>query len=304
MNIRILEANAIAQKNLVDKINQQIQTQMGLLATNERSVQAAVQGLASTQQQQGIFNSVKRIFDPSASPAARTAAPSTGAGHGGLLASGAGSRGARTGETDGAARSRHHRAAVGGGQVVDGREGTLRLRGGDRSAARARQGECPVLHAGHLQEPPDQRFFRLYDIDVPIVMPVTNGVTVDVAAADDGRTMPSGLRAVLGKDDAVVSRLPMPDVTVTRKKLVDVADLDNVLAYKGNYMVFALKENNYITLHMMQDYLDVGEELQLRDPDELGNYSIEKLQNWRRPCWRKPPTPRRRRRAGKRSSRC
>ena len=67
-------------------------------------------------------------------------------------------------------------------------------------------------------------------------------------------------------------------------------DLDNVLAYKGNYMVFALKENNYITLHMMQDYLDVGEELQLRDPDELGNYSIEKLQNWRRPCWRKPPT--------------
>ena len=62
VNIRILEANAIAQKNLVDKINQQIQTQMGLLATNERSVQAAVQ--ASTQQQQGIFNSVKRIFDP------------------------------------------------------------------------------------------------------------------------------------------------------------------------------------------------------------------------------------------------
>ena len=69
-----------------------------------------------------------------------------------------------------------------------------------------------------------------------------------------------------------------PDVTVTKKKLVEVADLDNVLAYKGNYMVFALKENNYITLHMMQDYLDVGEELLLRDPDELGNYSIEDLQ--------------------------
>jgi hypothetical protein len=42
--------------------------------------------------------------------------------------------------------------------------------------------------------------------------------------------------------------------------------------------VFALKQNNYITLHMMQDYLDVGEELLLRDPDELGNYSIEDLQ--------------------------
>ena len=46
-----------------------------------------------------------------------------------------------------------------------------------------------------------------------------------------------------------MTKLPMPEVTVkpTKKKLVEVADLDNVLAYKGNYMVFALKENNYIT---------------------------------------------------------
>jgi hypothetical protein len=71
--------------------------------------------------------------------------------------------------------------------------------------------------------------------------------------------------------------LPMPGVTLEKKKLVEVADLENVLAYKGNYMVFALKENNYITLHMMQDYIDVGETLGLRDPDELGNYSIEEL---------------------------
>jgi hypothetical protein len=64
INIRILESNAIAQKDLVDKINQQIQTQMGLLASNERSVQDAVEGLANAQQQQGIFSTVKRIFDP------------------------------------------------------------------------------------------------------------------------------------------------------------------------------------------------------------------------------------------------
>jgi hypothetical protein len=43
-------------------------------------------------------------------------------------------------------------------------------------------------------------------------------------------------------------------------------------------MVFALKENNYITLHMMQDYLDVGEELGLRDPDELSNYSLDDIE--------------------------
>jgi hypothetical protein len=59
---------------------------------------------------------------------------------------------------------------------------------------------------------------------------------------------------------------------------VEVANLDNVLAYKGNYMIFGLKENNYITLHMMQDYLDVGEELLLRDPDPLGDHGIAELQ--------------------------
>ena len=64
VNIRILESNAIAQKNLVDRINQQIQTQMGLLSSYERSVQQGVESLASTQEQQAIFNTVKRIFDP------------------------------------------------------------------------------------------------------------------------------------------------------------------------------------------------------------------------------------------------
>ena len=87
-----------------------------------------------------------------------------------------------------------------------------------------------------------------------------------------------GLSAVLGRDDAVTMTLPMPEVTVETKKLVEVADLDNVLGYKGNYMIFPLKENNYITLHMMQDYLEVGDELLLRDPDEFGNYSVEELQ--------------------------
>jgi hypothetical protein len=69
----------------------------------------------------------------------------------------------------------------------------------------------------------------------------------------------------------------MPQVTITRKKLSEVADLDNVLAYKGNYIVFPLKANNYITLHMMQDYLEVGDELLIRDPDDYGDFTVDEL---------------------------
>ena len=67
-------------------------------------------------------------------------------------------------------------------------------------------------------------------------------------------------------------------MTVTTKKLVEVADLDTVLGYKGNYMIFALKENNYLTLHMMQDYLDVGDDLVCAIPTSSANYTVEEMQ--------------------------
>jgi hypothetical protein len=105
---------------------------------------------------------------------------------------------------------------------------------------------------------------------VPVITPRNDGVKVDVHAG--------GVLDVLEGRDSASVRLPMPDVDVTLKKLVEVADLDTVLGYKGNYMIFALHENNYLTLHMMQDYLDVSDELLLRDPDELGDYTVEKLQ--------------------------
>jgi hypothetical protein len=279
VNIRILESNAIAQKNLVDKINQQIQTQMGLLTSNERSVQDAVQGLANTEQQQGIFNTVKRIFDP--------IGITGGADSGAVDAAQAMVDYARQ-TLDRAERERARLmaqlevATTALQSAVDKLSNAVkehydRVAEIDRLRVHVKENVLYYMQAIWRQEPPDQRFFRLYNVDVPIVTPVTNGVTVTVADGGGGRRMPPALSAVLGKDGTAISRLPMPEVTVTRKKLVEVADLDNVLGYKGNYMIFTLKENNYLTLHMMQDYLDVGEELLLRDPDELGNYSIEKL---------------------------
>ena len=60
-----------------------------------------------------------------------------------------------------------------------------------------------------------------------------------------------------------------------KRKLADLADLDKVLGFKGNYTIFALKENNYLTLRMMQEYLEVGDDLVLRDPDEFGELTVE-----------------------------
>jgi hypothetical protein len=280
VNIRILESNAIGQKNVVDRINQQIQTQMGLLSSYERSVAQGVESVASAQEQQGIINTVKRIFDP--------IGITGGADSGAVDAAQARADLARQ-TLDRAEREKARLlaqlevATTALQSAVDKLSSAVkehydRVAEIDRLRVHVKDNILYYMQAIWRQEPPDQRFFRLYNIDVPIVMPVTAGVTVNVSMGGGGRTMPSGLSALLGGEETVVSTLPMPTVKLTTKKLVEVADLDNVLAYKGNYMVFALKENNYITLHMMQDYLDVGEELLLRDPDELGNYSIEQLQ--------------------------
>lgn len=281
VNIRILESNAIAQKNLVDRINQQIQTQMGLLSSNERSVQEAVQGLASTQEQQGIFNTVKRVFDPIGI---------TGGADSGVVDARQAMVDYARQTLDRAERERARLmaqlevATTALQSAVDKLSSAVkehydRVAEIDRLRVHVKENILYYMQAIWRQEPPDQRFFRLYNIDVPVVMPVTAGQTASVSTGGRARTMPPGLTALLsGGEETMAISLPMPTVTVDKKKLVEVADLDNVLAYKGNYMVFALKENNYITLHMMQDYVDVGEELLLRDPDELANYSIEQLQ--------------------------
>lgn len=279
INIRILENNAIGQKNVVDKIDQQIQANVQLLSSIQSSIESANQNLAGAQQQEGLFNTVKRIFDP------------------------IGITGTATGVVDPAqtmldaakdslARAERERArllaqlevATTALQIaVDKLSSAVkehydRVSEIDRLRAHVKDNILYYMQAIWRQEPPDQRFFRLYNIDVPIVEPVTTGITVSVSTDNNGKTMPPGLRNLLDDEETVTATLPMPTVEVTKKKLIEVADLDNVLAYKGNYMVFALKETNYITLHMMQDYLDVGEELLLRDPDELGNFNIEQLQ--------------------------
>ena len=84
------------------------------------------------------------------------------------------------------------------------------------------------------------------------------------------------LDVLLGRESATVE-LPMPEVTVTRRKLVEIADLDTVLGYKGNYAIYALKENSYLTLRMMQDYLDIGDQVRARDPDGSSGYSVGEL---------------------------
>jgi hypothetical protein len=278
INIRILEANAKAQKQIVDNLNQQIQVQMSVLAANQQSVADAVTSLASSEQQQGLFDTVKRIFDPigitgSANTGAVDAAQAMVDYEKETLDRAERERARLLAQLDIAVTALQTAVDKLSNAVKEHYDRVAEI---DRLRVHVKENILYYMQAIWRQEPPDQRFFRLYDLDVPIV--TADATTkVEVASGVPGARTAREVVDLLRGRDTVTASLPMPQVSVTRKKLSEVADLDNVLAYKGNYMVFALKANNYITLHMMQDYLEVGDELLIRDPDDYGDYTIDEL---------------------------
>jgi len=276
VNIKILEANAQAHKQLVDKINQQLQVQLDILAASQRSLDDAVGSMIQSERTEGALNFVKSIFDP----IGITGKTGTGA----VDAAQAMVDYAR--ETVNRADRERARllsqmeiAATALQAAVDKLSSAVKdhydqVAGVDRLRVHVKENILYYMQAIWRQEPPDQRYFRLHDLDVPDLAVDAAGQTASVTG---NRTLTGGvLDALLGQDRASAS-LPIPDYQVGKKKLVEVADLDNVLAYKGNYMVFALKKNNYVTLHMMKDYLELGDDLGLRDPDEGGGYSVDAL---------------------------
>jgi hypothetical protein len=75
-----------------------------------------------------------------------------------------------------------------------------------------------------------------------------------------------------------INRNPDNTPAVTYKQLVEVADLDTVLGFKGNYMIFPLKEHNALTEFMAAPYID--EAFGAMDPDELSNVNLEEFSKY------------------------
>ena len=67
------------------------------------------------------------------------------------------------------------------------------------------------------------------------------------------------------------------------KRLHEIADVDNLLGFKGNYMIFPLKACTFITDYMMQDYVD--EYLGVRSPDPLADLSTDELLQYAEQVW-------------------
>ena len=124
-------------------------------------------------------------------------------------------------------------------------------------------------------EPSDQRYFRLYNLDVPWIDDDNPTRTVRISRRRGRGSSPFEEISPVPSYHAELD-LVLDELIIEPKKLHQVADLDNLLGFKGNYMIFPLKVNSYLHVYMMQDYIN-AETGGLRDPDESGNYTTEEI---------------------------
>jgi hypothetical protein len=143
------------------------------------------------------------------------------------------------------------------------------------------------MQAIWTMEPPDQRFMRLINTQVPHLefeditcelMQKPEEEDLFAVFRKDGETMHKAwIKAKLKTIPVPVVPPPpplaLPPTTLATKDLVEVADLDKFLGFKGNYMVFPLKQHNALTELMAMPYVDSA--FGAMDPDQLSNISLE-----------------------------
>ncbi|HEX2871775.1 MAG TPA: hypothetical protein VHP33_10970 [Polyangiaceae bacterium] len=118
----------------------------------------------------------------------------------------------------------------------------------------------------------DQLFFSLYKIKAPRITETQK--RYDLSAVDvpppSIALQPGRIVLKVTADYTLESDISVENDAVT---LAEIADLDQPLGFKGNYMIFPLRKSNPLVDLMMVPYVDT--ELGLHDPDALGAWSPE-----------------------------
>lgn len=120
------------------------------------------------------------------------------------------------------------------------------------------------MQAIWAHEPPDQRFMRLKDVRVP---KLEGTLSYALQADPDAVAVPPKWQKPLSLEATCTIQIP-----TEFEPLSKVAAVDELLGFKGNYMILPLKDRNVLTDYMMTPYLDsyAG----LRDPDVTARWSL------------------------------
>ncbi len=141
----------------------------------------------------------------------------------------------------------------------------------DRLRVHVKDNIIYYMQAIWTYEPADQRYFRLYNVDVPVF---THNTKVNFAPT-------TGLAEIDTSTTSINVEFMDPTLLEPTLKLHQVADLENLIGFKGNYMIFPMVNFNYMTWFMMQNYLhlDVETGVTVQDPDPLAGLTVGQLKD-------------------------
>jgi hypothetical protein len=160
-------------------------------------------------------------------------------------------------------------------ESFDGKTAILQLR------AHIKDNILHYLQAIWRSEQPDQRFFRLYKVKVPVFEVDNANVQLDIVSKPANvvsRFMTMGDHADFRK--FTCGTMMPPSIKWDKfAKLVEVADIESPLGFKGNYVIFPLRPeySNPLIHYMMQDYVVIEDIIHASDPDQLANFTSEEL---------------------------
>jgi hypothetical protein len=140
----------------------------------------------------------------------------------------------------------------------------------DRLRLHVKDNIIHYMQAIWTYEPPDQRYLRLYNLDVP-VFEQSGPVTL---------TPQTGFDAIDPAREAYSISMPVPRMTPHPMTLHQVADIDNLLGFKGNYMIFPLVNfDNYMAWYLMQHYIHFDDSAGViaKDPDPGAGMNLDDL---------------------------
>jgi hypothetical protein len=278
LNLQILDNNAQAQRQVVEAIKSQVASQLAVVELAQNDLTSKIDTQGKLQLAEGMLGTVKKVFDP----LGFTGQTVTGTAQGMQTIADYAQETLDQAEREKLRLLDQLSAASSALQVAVNKlaaattEHYNKVAEVDRLRVHVKDNILYYMQAIWNHEPPDQRYFRVFQIEVPIVTPKSTTMPVTLIR----RT--GGIDSIF--DDAEIVDVPLQfdDFEIVWTPLVEVADLDNVLGYKGNYAIYALNQNNFLTYHMMQNYLDVADDIKIRDPDDLANYTVSDLQKFAR----------------------
>jgi hypothetical protein len=134
------------------------------------------------------------------------------------------------------------------------------------------------MHGVWSMEPPDQRYLRLYKVQVPVLELASRSYSVRVAPDED--IFESFREPGTEKHRAFLhgTLVHNPDGHFDTVPLVQVADVGTLIGCMGNYLVFPLKQHNALTEFMAAPYIDSA--FGAMDPDQLSNVTLDEYSEY------------------------